>query len=405
MTDTQAAVPLRRNTDFHLLWSGAALSQFGSMLSMTAYPLLVLAVTGSPGWAGAVAAAQQLPNLLVQVPAGVVVDRWNRKTTMIVCDLVRAAALASIPVALLTTGTHVAHLLVVAFVEGSCTVAYRLAEAGAIRNVVASEQYERALAANQVRTFGAALLGRPAAGVLFGVSRALPFAVDALTYLLSLVATALTRGRFQVATSTTVARRFWREAVDGFGWLWRRPYLRALNLMVSVATLVLQVLPLVVIVIAAERGVAPALIGVVLLGFAIGGLAGSLVAAPIRARVSVRTVVLGAPWLWFACCAVAAAYPTPVVLLLAMVGVGFGNAAWNVVVEAYSLRVVPDELIGRVGATMRLLAQGGAVVGPLAVGLVLERTGGVGGMVATTATVLALAVTAVASPVLRGQAP
>ena len=53
---------------------------------------------------------------------------------------------------------------------------------------------------------------------------------------------------------------------------------------------------------------------------------------------------------------------------------------------------------------MRLFAYGTAVVGPLAIGLLLERTGGVGGMAVTATAILAVAGAAVASPILRREA-
>jgi MFS family permease len=397
-----AVVPLRRNRDFRLLWSGAALSQFGTMVSTTAYPLLILAMTGSPAWAGAVAAAGQLPNLAVQLPAGVLVDRWNRKTVMIGCDAIRSAVLGIVALLLATGRLHVAYLLLVAFVEGTCTVLYRLAEVGAVRNVVPAAQYASALAANQVRVFGAAFLGRPAGGFLFAVARYWPFAVDAISYAVSLVTVVFTRGTFQTSRPVPAGRRnIWREAFEGLAWLLRQPYLRAVNLVVPVATLVLQVLPLVVVVIATQRGVSPAWIGVILLGFSIGGVAGSLAAAWLRRNLSLRMVVLGSPWLWALCCGVAAAVPVPAVLIGTMAGVGFANAAWNVVVDAFQLALIPDHLLGRVNASIRLVAYSAGTVGPIAIGLLLERVGGVNGMWSVAAGLVVLAVGVGLSPVLR----
>ena len=78
--------PLRRNRDFNLLWVGQVLSEFGANVSAIAFPLLVLATTGSPARAGRVAAADNLPELVLAVPAGALVDRWDQKRVMIVAD-------------------------------------------------------------------------------------------------------------------------------------------------------------------------------------------------------------------------------------------------------------------------------------------------------------------------------
>ena len=100
---TVASVSLRRNGEFVLLWGGIqALSGLGSQISQIAFPLLVLAVTGSPAKAGIVGFAQQLPIALLALPAGALADHLNRKRLMIACDAIRAVALLSIPIALAT---------------------------------------------------------------------------------------------------------------------------------------------------------------------------------------------------------------------------------------------------------------------------------------------------------------
>src|SRR5687767_3104043 len=88
--------PLRRNRDFNLLWVGQVVSDLGANVSAIAFPLLVLATTGSPARAGIVAAAANLPLLVLAVPAGALVDRWDQKRVMIVADCARCAALASL---------------------------------------------------------------------------------------------------------------------------------------------------------------------------------------------------------------------------------------------------------------------------------------------------------------------
>ena len=90
---------LWRNRDYMLLWSGQALSDIGGAVSELAFPLLVLAVTNSPAQAGFVAAFRALPATLFSLFAGVLVDRWDRKLVMLVCDTGRALSLASIPIA------------------------------------------------------------------------------------------------------------------------------------------------------------------------------------------------------------------------------------------------------------------------------------------------------------------
>src|SRR5919202_453726 len=98
---SDAVVPLRRNRDFNLLWGGQVLSDLGTRISGIAFPLLVLALTGSPAKAGLLEFFATIPLLTLTLPAGALADRWNRKQTMIVCDSIRCAAYVSLVAAIL----------------------------------------------------------------------------------------------------------------------------------------------------------------------------------------------------------------------------------------------------------------------------------------------------------------
>jgi MFS family permease len=176
-----ASTPLRHNRDFMLLWVGQAVSELGSRTAWIAYPLLVLALTGSPAKAGIVGSASRFPYVLFSLPAGALVDRWNRRRVMLICDAGRAAGVGSIA-AVLATG-HIAfiHILAVAFAEGTMTVFTGPAEFGAIRWIVPRERVAAAIAQNEGRVYAASLGGPPLGGLLFGLGRALPFFADALS--------------------------------------------------------------------------------------------------------------------------------------------------------------------------------------------------------------------------------
>ena len=172
---SEVSVPLRRNRDFMLLWGGQTLSELGSQFSLVAYPLLVLALTGSAAKAGVVGFAKTVPIAVFALPAGALADRVNRKHLMVACDGVRAIALVTIPVALAAGGVPYAVIVAVAFIDGSGFVFSYVAERGALRQLVAREQLGEAVARNESRTFAANMAGPPLGGLLFGLGRAIPF--------------------------------------------------------------------------------------------------------------------------------------------------------------------------------------------------------------------------------------
>ncbi|MCX4411148.1 MFS transporter [Streptomyces sp. NBC_01764] len=173
--ETEKPPPLRRNKNFLLLWSGAGLSQCGVRAAVSAYPLLMLWYTGSPADAGLVGSAALLPQLLLLLPAGALVDRWDRRRLMVVCDAVGLVSMGSLAAALWFGVLSVPHVMAAAFLEGGAVIFYKLAERAAVRHLVHPDHLSAALSQNEARGQAAGLLGQPSAAVLFQAFRWLPF--------------------------------------------------------------------------------------------------------------------------------------------------------------------------------------------------------------------------------------
>src|SRR5581483_10624731 len=191
--------PLRKNRDFNILWSGQLVSTIGSEVSGLAFPLLVLALTHSPARAGIVGFANALPNIFFYLPAGALVDRWNRKRIMLAADAARAVALGTIAVSLWAHELTFVQIVLVAFVEGSFGVFFRVSESAALPQVVPREQLPQAIAQNQARQQGAGVVSQPLGGFVFAVGRSVPFVFDALSYAASFVSLLFVRPAFQEA--------------------------------------------------------------------------------------------------------------------------------------------------------------------------------------------------------------
>ncbi|MCZ0987148.1 MFS transporter [Streptomyces diastatochromogenes] len=114
-----AVQPLRHNRDFRLLWGGAGLSLLAGRATAVAYPLTVLWATGSPGDAGLVGTALLLPQLVMQLPGGALVDRWDRRRVMVAAGLGQALVAGLVMALLLSGRTWLWALLVAAFAEGT----------------------------------------------------------------------------------------------------------------------------------------------------------------------------------------------------------------------------------------------------------------------------------------------
>ena len=208
-----------------LLLTGRLLSTLGSQVTAIAYPLLVLAVTQSPAKAGIVGFAGLLPHGLFGLPAGVAADRWNRKRLMIAADGVRALAIAALAATILLDRVAFWQIAVVAFVEGTGSVFFNTAHAGALRAVVPRQQLPAAVGVIRARSATVMLAGPPLGGALFTLGRAVPFVFDAVSYAFSFLSLVLMRTPFQEEREVDPAR-LRTQLVEGFRFLWSQPFLR-----------------------------------------------------------------------------------------------------------------------------------------------------------------------------------
>src|SRR5580700_5996599 len=198
-------VALRRNRDFQLLWGGQAVSLLGSQTSKIAYPLLVLAMTGSAAKAGIAGFAAMLGYLLFPLPAGGLADRHDRKRIMICCDVIRLLAVGSIAVAGWAAHITYVQVLVAGFAEGTASVFFGVAQRAALPMLIHPSQRSLAVSQNEARQNAAQLAGPALGGELFGLSWAAPFAADALSYLASLVTLPFIKTPMQAAVAAPPA--------------------------------------------------------------------------------------------------------------------------------------------------------------------------------------------------------
>lgn len=384
--------PLRRNADYLWLWSGQVVSTTGSAASAIIYPLLILAMTGSAEAAGLAGALRALPYLLLSLPVGALIDRWDRKAVMIRCDLGRALAVASIPVAIAFDALTLWQVYAVTFVEGSLFVFFNIAEVAALPRVVPAVQLPQAAAQNEAGFGAANILGPPLGTVLYqAFGRSVPFIADAVTYLVSVVSLLRVRAPFR-REPPAVRRDLRSEVAEGLRWLWANPLIRYMALLTGGLNVINAATPLLLIVLAKRVGASDGEVGVIFSFAGIGGILGSLVGGQMQKRFTFGQVIATCVWV------VALLFPLyafmPSVLLLGAVAGAFYfmSPIYNVVQFSYRLALIPDRLQGRVNSVFRLLAFGFMPVGAALSGVALERLGPAGAVALFSALLLALAV-------------
>ncbi|MFB4313827.1 MFS transporter [Actinomadura sp. 21ATH] len=395
------AARLGRNRDFLLLWFGAGGTALGLRMGVITYPLLVLWQSGSAAAAGWVGFAALAPNLVVQLPAGVLVDRYDRRRLMLACDAGCALAAAAVTAALAAGAAPWAFLMAMAFAQGSLGVVYQLAERSAVRHVVPPAQLSLAQSRNEARSRAAALLGQPLGTGLYALDRILPFLFCTVFHLLSLLLVRSIGKRLQ-NERTGPRGGIRQEVAAGSVWVWRRRFLRDVTMLIAISNMLFQGLNLALMVVLSEAGRSAALVGPIAALSGVGGLAGALTAAAWTRRLTLRTLVIGALAVWAVLIAPIAATDDPVALGALFCASGYIGGLFNVTGALYMLRTTPDELMGRVGGAVTLIAMGPVGLGSLAAGLAIGAVGTAWTVLGMSAIMAALVGAAALSPAVRG---
>jgi MFS family permease len=397
---TVHAQPLWRNRDYLLLWSGQAISFMGTQVSQLAFPLLMLALTRAPVQAGIAGALRALPYLFLSLPAGALVDRWNRKRVMMLCDSGRALALGSIPLALAVGHLTFLHIYLVALIEGTLFVFFNLAQVSCLPRVVAPAQLPTAVARNETTTNLGYLLGPSLGGLLYGLGRMVPFLVDALSYLASVLSLRFIRTEFQEARAAS-SSRLWENIREGIAWFWHQPLIRFLAFLTAIGNLADFGVGLTVIVFAQQQHASAVDIGLMVACGGIGGILGSLLANAVQQRATLRQIMVGVHWVWglLLCCIALAPNVLVIGVLLALIEVVVSISL--VAQYSYRLANIPDALRGRAMSVYRLLVFAGQPLGLTLAGVLTQSIHSTATMLLFAGMVLVLAAAATFTPHLR----
>ncbi len=391
---------LWRNRDYLLLWAGQAVSSFGSQITQLTFPLLVLALTGSPAQAGLVGAARALPFALLSLPAGALVDRWDRKRLMIWCDAGRALALGSVPLALALGRLSLGQLAIVSTIEGTLFLFFNLAESSCLPQVVEREQLPGALTQNQVTDSLAQLLGPTLGGALYAFGAAVPFLADAISYLVSLLTLRFIRRPLQ-EERTAAPGRLRDEMSEGIAWLWRQEPLRFLALLTGGLMVCSVGYPLIMIVLGERVGASSFAIGLIFAGGGAGSVVGGLLTPWLQRRFRFGPLMIWSAWIWALTWLFFLFAPNVPTLALANAAAFIIVPVYMITQYRYRLAATPDRLQGRMNAVFRLIIWGSQPLGVALAGLLLERLGPEATIVWLFVPQLLLCVAATANATLR----
>jgi MFS family permease len=369
-------VSLWRNRDYLLLWLGQAVSSLGTRCTQFAFPLLMVGLTHSIAAAGLAYSLEQLPYVLLSLPAGALVDRWPRKRVMLLCTFCLMVCVASIPLALFLTGGPLRLLLLyaIAFGLGAISLFYELAELAALAWVVPKSQLTTAVAQNELVYSSCSLLGPALGSLLFSITRLLPFVTDALSYLILLSSLLNIRSPMQDKRRTE-RRHLLGEVREGLTWLWSQKVIRSIVLISSYVNLTITASVLLVLAIVQQQHIPSVLYGLIVAGGGVGNLLGTALCPPLQRRIRFGRA-LGCVLIVFVF-----VFPlygfitTPLLLGAVFAGIALSDSIRAIFMDSYRFAVVPDALQGRVNGAYRVILFSVLTIGSSALGLSLEHLG------------------------------
>jgi MFS family permease len=380
------------------LWSASGISNLGDGVFLVALPLLATRLTRDEVAISLVAAAAALPWLVMSLPIGALIDRADRKRIMVRADTVRALVVGALAVLVATDAAEIWMLWVAAAVLGTAEVFFDNASQAILPALVPARLLEKAngrryaveLAAN---TF----VGTPLGSLLFAVSLALPFGVDAATFVVAAALVWSIKGSFNpnVAPRHESASMY-AEVRTGLRWLWRHPLLRTIAISLGLSNLAFQMPQAVFVLFAQEElGIGERGFGFLLAVMGVGAVLGGLLGDRIVARLGQATSIYSALVTWIITLLAVGLFPVAWFVALAVAIESMAATVWNVVMVSLRQQIIPAPLFGRVNSVYRWFGWGTLPIGSVLGGLVaywfgLRATYFVGAAVMTVALLVAM---------------
>jgi Na+/melibiose symporter-like transporter len=368
----------RLGRNFWKLTLSASVWSFSDGLRWPVVLWLATTLTASSGLIAAMSVAAQLPQLIFLVPAGVIIDRFDRRRIMMftnVCDLAMVGVLGLF---VWSDSLTITTLLVLTFLCACSDVFTNTTAQVLLKNVADDDQIERA---NGV--FHAAMLtskdflGSLSGGVLAAVALGAALFISASGFALAVLCVWTMRGRFRARQEERAADRqqvssFRQDAAVGLRWVWKHQVLRDTGIVVGISNLAWGAILATLVLFARDvLDIGATWFGLMLATLAGGGVVGSFLAEPVERKIGAAAYFVLGLVLLAAAFLVMALTSQPIVAFVMIACIGSLLAIWDVIWTNLAYNVVPEELLGRVRSILRISEYGMMPVGALIGGVMI----------------------------------
>lgn len=373
--------PRRAATDFRLLWFGQTVSEMGSGISALAIPLLAIDVLhASAASVSLVTACETLPYLLFTLPAGAWIDRVAKRSVLITTDVLRAIAIASIPLALAVGGLTMVQLWVVGFLVGTLSVFFNVTYQAYVPFLVEGRDLIKGNSRLEITRSGANLASPALTGILIDlVGAAWTIFLDAVSFVVSVLSLGAIATREPERPPSAGTTRIRSDIKEGLMFVWNERRIRQVAFCTSTFNFFGAMAGAIFLVFARRTLELPASrIGIYMALGSIGGIAGAAIANRFSGRFGVgHAIIAGAILSGIGELANPLLTPAnaPVLIVLGGGFVSAGATLYNVSQVSMRQAICPPRLQARMNASVRFMVWGTQPLGAIAGGLVATAVG------------------------------
>ncbi|MCP4361670.1 MAG: MFS transporter [Chloroflexi bacterium] len=363
-----------RHRNFRLFWLGQIVSLTGTWMQTIAQGWLVYELTDSPFMLGLVNFISLVPVVPVSLVAGVISDRFSRRTIVLIAEIILLLQAAVLALLILTDVIQVWHLMLLSFVLGAAVALEQPARLALVVDMVGREDLSNAIALNSAVFNGARIIGPAAAGLLVAaVGVAGCFILNSATYLVAIITLVFIKLPPHIKPETPL--KVGGSMVSGFKYVWGNKTVRALMAIVTVTSFFsLSFVVLATIFASDVLDAGPTGLGFLMAGVGIGAVIGALIVANLQAGhrgkwLTIGNVIGPAILILFA---LSSSFAISFILIVL---VGISNAIRQTLATSLIQITTPEEYQGRVMSIFNLLFNGMSRLGNLGVGAAAEVTG------------------------------
>lgn len=364
---------------FMIIWLGQMVSSIGSYMTNFALSLWAWEITGQATALALVGFFSQLPSLFIVPFAGVIIDRWNRKLLLMLCDAMAGFSSIAIFLLYVTGNLQIWHLYVTAGINGTFGQIQTLAYSASISLLVPKENYTRSSSLQSLLHYGSNIIAPALAGSLYYVIGLLGILVIDLTTFAIAITTMLLvrfpqRADSERKSSDQIQPSIWQEAIFGFRYIFKNSNLLAILVYFSLFSLAHDLgAAIYKPMIFARTANNAAVLGSILSAAGVGGVIGALIlttwGGPKRKINGMLAGIVGAGF----CKIIFGLAQTPVVWISVQFFSSLNFPLMGCCNDAIWLNKVKPEIQGRVFATRSLVTLVTSAIAYLIAGVLADR--------------------------------